>query len=953
MAADEHGLWVLDADRKIAPYSKIADISWTRSARFFATVTVTLTDGKTFTVNRLPKKSAANFADETKKIWAEAWQSIILTHKDRILSLAKAAKRLKSPNKFPAACLVEPYRQEAETLLRELPTEIARFRMMPEIRKDLELVIELRERPDHIRNIAIKKFLKKELARTAEFLDSVESNPLTVQQRHAVLSDEDATLVLAGAGSGKTSVITAKAAHLIKNQIRKPAEILLLAYANDAAEEMTSRVKDRCGEHIASLTFHKLANQIIAAVDGEKPPLADHASDDKLFVSHIRKILLKLSQENRQIEALLLRWFAEFSAPPRSQWDFARLSDYYEYIEAQELRSLQGERVRSFEELEIANWLCMNGIPYEYEPVYEHELKGSGRRRYQPDFRLTNSGVYVEHFGVRKERGQDGNERLTTAPCVDREKYIEGMEWKRRVHRKHSTILIETYSYEKSAGRLTSALGEKLAPYEQPSPIDPQVLLSRLAESGEFDSFSKILGTFLRHFKGSDLSINECRARLRPSSDQERENAFLAIFEAVYRQYQAKLGDHIDFEDMISRAANYVRQGRFRSPYRHLLVDEFQDISKGRADLLAALKKQHRDARVFAVGDDWQSIYRFAGSDIHVMRDFGRIFGGKYAGKEGIHRTVDLGRTFRSVDRIAHASRSFVLKNPAQIEKEVVPAGTSADPAVQIVWTDNRKTDVALASALRHLTEQNEGRQATVLLLGRYRRVRPKRMSQLSKISGQLDISFKTVHASKGLEADHVIILGADSGKYGFPSEIVDDPVLNLVLPDSEPYPHAEERRVFYVALTRARRTVTILASKDHTSCFVTELVDDKSYGAIVLGEEETRLYPCSRCGGHLVKRSNSRFTCEHSGLCEASLPSCRSCGGLPVRSHSEPRIYQCSCGEKFQSCPACVDGWLVERKGRYGRFFGCVNFPGCSGKSAQSAGAGAGSAGRSRIGDQ
>ncbi|MTV28710.1 AAA family ATPase, partial [Nitriliruptoraceae bacterium ZYF776] len=135
------------------------------------------------------------------------------------------------------------------------------------------------------------------------------------------------------------------------------------------------------------------------------------------------------------------------------------------------------------------------------------------------------------------------------------------------------------------------------------------------------------------------------------------------------------------------RATGHVEAGRYRSPYRHILVDEFQDISLGRARLIKALKRQHPDARLFAVGDDWQSIYRFAGSDIHIMRNFGREFGGTFAGTKDVHCTIDLGRTFRSVDKIALSAQKFVLRNPAQITKTVVPAGTTDQPAIRVVWT--------------------------------------------------------------------------------------------------------------------------------------------------------------------------------------------------------------------------------------------------------------------------
>ncbi|MDE0096783.1 MAG: UvrD-helicase domain-containing protein, partial [Gammaproteobacteria bacterium] len=531
---------------------------------------------------------------------------------------------------------------------------------------------------------------------------------------------------------------------------------------------------------------------------------------------------------------------------------------------------------------------------------------------------------------------------LATAPCVDRAEYLAGMEWKREEHAEHGTTLVETYSYEKSEGMLLSALEEKLAPYVILNPISPQEILSQLESMGQFDDFTGTLGTFLRHFKGSGSTMEECRGKAkgtRNSRDGRRGLAFLEIFEPVYEEYQEQLGGHIDFDDMISRATDHVRESRYRSPYRHLLVDEFQDISRGRADLLIALRKQKPDCRIFAVGDDWQSIYRFSGSDIHLMRDFGRIFGGTFGNRKDIHQIVDLGRTFRSVDRIAHPARRFILGNPSQIEKEVIPAGTTPEPAIHILWSRRNRSDEALERALTQLQKQTEGRRATVLLVGRYNWQRPENLSRLGKRHPGLSLSFKSIHASKGLEADHVVILGADSGRLGLPSEIIDDPLLDLVLPEPEPYEHAEERRVFYVALTRARRSVTIIAREDQPSDFVNELLEDGEYGVAEMtemGKAMHRRYRCARCEGHLVPDGKSRYSCEHRENCGASLPACPACGaGLPLRDEATSDTSECACGAAFPACSECPDGWLVERRGKYGRFLGCVNYPLCKGRKA------------------
>jgi DNA helicase-4 len=391
---------------------------------------------------------------------------------------------------------------------------------------------------------------------------------------------------------------------------------------------------------------------------------------------------------------------------------------------------------------------------------------------------------------------------------------------------------------------------------------------------------------------------------------------------------------------MVLRATSHVESGRYDSPFRHILVDEFQDISVGRARLIRALKAQHADAKVFAVGDDWQSIYRFAGSDIHIMRNFGREFGGSYAGADGVHRTVDLGRTFRSVDKIALAARRFVLRNPAQITKTVVPAGEADRPAIRIAWTRRETDDRTLDDCLASLAamEGVDDRTPSVLVLGRYRFMEPD-LRRLRRQHPGLFITFKTIHASKGLEADHVVILGADNARMGFPSMVVDDPLLSLVSPEEEPFANAEERRVMYVAMTRARRSVTILASEARPSTFVTELLKDPVFGVESSQAAADLTHTCQQCGGRLLhmpsKDGPAWYRCEHVKLCGNRMSACPSCGiGLPLRDAARGDMTCPECGATQRACPKCNDGWLVTREGRYGSFLGCIRFPDCDGKA-------------------
>lgn len=882
---------------------------------------------------------ALAFSEVVKVAWIDFNIANLEREAQRFDQVHSAIAALARPNRYPAACIFTRLLDEAKALDTTILCKLRPEAIGPGRAERVSLVRSFAADPRTARDASISAFVTAELESWREFFDTIESKPLTEEQRLSVVVDEDATLVLAGAGSGKTSVITAKAAYLVKAGIRQPEEILLLAFAKNAAAEMSERVEARSGVPIVARTFHAIAFDIIGTVEGSKPALANHATDDLAFTNLIKQILKDLVHTNSDVSRAIILWFAHFLVEPKTEWDFETKHAFYTHMEQQDLRTLQGEKVKSYEELQIANWLYENGVEYEYEPVYEHKIQNTGRRDYCPDFRLTESGIYIEHFGVRRKVLSDGSEELITAPCVDRKKYLAGMDWKREVHAKHETTLIETYSYERQEGRLLTCLAEKLAPHVALKPVPIDMIYDRIVELKQVDVFSQMLGTFLRKFKSGAYSLNDCEAKSARMKLGNRAKAFLAVFAPVFNEYQKRLGGRIDFEDMILRAAGYAETGRYVSPFRHILIDEFQDISQSRARLVKALKAQHPDVRIFAVGDDWQSIFRFAGSDIHLMRHFGTEFGGTFDGEEGIHRAVDLGRTFRSVDQIAFTARTFVLKNPAQIEKQIIPAGAATEPAIRIVMTQKEDEEGTLSDVLSMISSELESEvmAASVLLLGRYRFLEPH-MLNLRRQFPQLRIDFKTIHASKGLEADHVILLSANSGRIGFPSEIVDDPLLALVSPEEEVFPNAEERRVMYVAMTRARHTLTILASSARPSSFVTELRNDTAYEISLGSDNIAETYECGECKGRLLgaraKDGRNWYRCEHVQHCGNFLPSCPSCDVALPRRAKELAEFQCNCGASYPSCPECKDGWLVERTGRYGHFLSCVRFPDCTGKA-------------------
>ena len=794
----------------------------------------------------------------------------------------------------------------------------------PEIQM-LKAILDFLEDPDRFRTQANAAFVVNELNRSQELFNRIETQPLTEEQRQAVVVDDDRNLVIAAAGSGKTSVIVAKAGWLLHRGYRRPSELLLLAFARDAHKEMEDRIRKRLGSDSASditvSTFHSLGFAIIGKVEGRRPPLTKTAEDEQALIDLLKGIVAKLITD-QEISETVLTWFREQFAPYRSQHEFKSWGAYYDYIRRYEIRALKGERVRSFEECEIANFLYLNGVNYEYERLYEHETSTSEKGSYRPDFFLPDVDIWIEHFGINAEG--------KTAPYVPQEKYKESMAWKRNLHEKHGTTLVETFSHEHTDGILLRNLEKKLHAYGVTlSPVPPTEVFDTLEKQGWIDPFMRLVATFLKHFKGAQLSYGEAMQRAANTKDRARAEAFLAVFRPIFERYQEPLArsGQIDFHDMIARATEHVEAGRYRSRFGYILVDEFQDISPDRARLLKALLDHSPGSQLLAVGDDWQAIFRFAGSDIGIMREFSQHFG-------DIER-LSLETTFRCTDRIAEVATDFILRNPAQIPKTVRSTHRAEGPCVHIALPGEQKLSL-LKEALDRIAEDatRYDEISTVLLLGRYKHLQPTSMSSLARQYPGLEFTYKTVHRSKGLEADYVVVLGLCSAKYGFPAEIADDPLLNLVLAAPEVHPNAEERRLLYVAITRARRHAFLLAEGGPPSSFVTELISG-SYDITVFGRPPERDVSCPICvEGRLIRRENKRngrifFGCSNFPYCEYGQRPCPVCReGLLVKDREK---FKCrDCGKSIKACPEC-DGWLEIRMGKYGRFLGCTGFPACS----------------------
>jgi DNA helicase-4 len=417
----------------------------------------------------------------------------------------------------------------------------------------------------------------------------------------------------------------------------------------------------------------------------------------------------------------------------------------------------------------------------------------------------------------------------------------------------------------------------------------------------------ELIMTFLKHVKTNNLSVENIEQKLTQHPEPERAKAFMLVFTPIYKAYQTHLENNreIDFEDLVHRACDYIDSKRYQSPYKYLMVDEYQDASQDRIRLVKGLLAQHSQAKLFAVGDDWQSIYRFAGADLKVMTGFEEIF--------GFTKQLQLTKTFRCVQEIADVAATFVQKNPEQFEKSVKALHSSPKPPVVLRPYAPDNPDKILFDILKAIQKRatEEDKKVSVYILTRYIRQKPQNLKVLQSKFANVHLEWKTVHASKGLEADYVIVHHLNGGSLGFPSEISDDPLLCLVIPKPEKFTNAEERRLLYVALTRAKKGVFCFYHPENPSSFIKEL---------------------SEIDG--VKTHDKRYEpVVHSG---DKCPKCKN-GKMQLRTGKNGIFLGCSAYPNCDyttsmKCPECKIGNIVTRTARNTgkQFHACDQFPKC-----------------------
>ena len=691
------------------------------------------------------------------------------------------------------------------------------------------------------------------IGNAAELILPLEGKTLDEQQLKCIVKDVRNNLIIAGAGTGKTTTILGYIKYLINSHKCEGQDILVLSFTRASAAELSERCNKEINEPIDVYTFHKLGLNIINSINDKKVKI--YSNNLKGFIRSELMQLIKDEKYFRKLVTYLLYFYKE--GP--SELTFSSETEYRNYLQFNPPVTLKKEKVKSYGELEIANFLYENNIKYEYEKEYPVDTRTKDFSQYYPDFYLTDYDIYIEYFGIDR----NGNvPSYFSSPNGDSpsKRYQEGIQWKRNLHLEYGTKLIEAYAFEKIEGSLLDNLKKNLenegVVFCQRSSEEIWNQISG-TQNQKIDQISELFETIINLIKSNNYSIEEVCEKAKGFSFKNSVLKLMDLIAPLFESYEKELENtnSIDFNDMINLATEIVKTGKFVHTYKYMIIDEYQDISKARYSLIKALREQ-KDFHLFCVGDDWQSIYRFSGSDIGFILNFKYYWGGTEVSR--------IETTYRFSDKQIEASSEFIMKNPFQIKKTLRSNVSVKETPIYKKYYKTEEFSKSLAEELEKLPIGS-----TVFLLGRYHfdieQIKDDLIFEIKygidkksviinyKKRKDLRLSFLTIHQSKGLQADYVFLLNNRSGNMGFPSHVMESTILNLLLENKEQYPYAEERRLFYVALTRAKYKVFLMVKSGNISDFVNEL-DLKEPNTNYRSNIGTTGLVCPVCGGKLLK---------------------------------------------------------------------------------------------------
>lgn len=691
---------------------------------------------------------------------------------------------------------------------------------------------------------------------------------LNDRQIEAVKAEQKRILVLAGAGSGKTKTLLQKIKYLIEEKKAQPSEILAITFTKNAANEMIDRLiidADQSGEYeriifdkklqiteknkqrlvyikkfkwienITIRTFHSLCYKImqnygvkefdnkfkIISEDKKKdddPMLAFAAPETSFEVFH--KILIRECEKSEYL-LTLKKYILDYVVDKIHTEKFKNLNLY---PEGKIYTTLRGEKVRSKSEQYIADWLFRHSIGYQYEP--QINIKDFD---FKPDFYIEDANIYLEHVS---------NKSYPTKNKVEQFK-------------KGNILCVRTYEkMTEDSALFNHALDKIIKGRLSENYISERIL----SYQEEFSRYQEDVKDFIyQAIRICDmLKVEGCnwdKIFEKSQEDQhERIRIFYAIAMPLVKQFvnYCTNKSYLDFNDLISRTVLLFKKNKdilqkFQSQYQYLLVDEFQDVNNLQVEMIKLMVTPK--TQLFCVGDDWQSIYGFRGSNVDCIINFAKTFKNS--------KTIKLNLNYRSTQSIVGASNEVIKHNKFKIEKEIFASKMSNFKIVEYAGNNLEENVQFCIKKVRQLL--NDGfKNDDILFL--YRRSKMYQPYFFGLKNENLKVQNKTIHGAKGLEAKVVFIVGLTDGYGGFPDIWLEDRIFQVIKPANHDSLMEEERRLFYVAITRAKDQLYLITEKGNSSRFLKEIPSEFKETYTESYEKKEDFVICKKCSKQVEK---------------------------------------------------------------------------------------------------
>ncbi len=653
-------------------------------------------------------------------------------------------------------------------------------------------------------------------------------------EQAAAIADTNGDIqVIARAGSGKTRTLVTRAIFLQQHCSIAPNELLLLAFNTKAVEEIQNRIKNATGKVPHVMTFHALAHAI---VHPEEEIIYDNDSAFQMKLSReIQEVIddyIRSPQSHNLIRDIMLTHF-------RDDWEKIIKGNYHISIEERQklpYESLNGDHVKSFGEKTIANILFENSVAYKYE----RNFRWSGMN-YRPDFTILlgkDQGVVIEYFGLQGERDYD-------EMSEQKRKF-----WKSKPNWRfleYSPSDIVQFGVETFERRLIDDLNELGIPTRKRT--DEEIW--DLVQHRVIDTFTKAVRSFVSRCRKLNLSPSELERKIKTHSMlSESERLFLNAALLIYGGYIQKLeaNKQEDFDGLMWRSVEMVNagvsrftrnkgreQGNFEK-IKFILIDEFQDFSEMFYQLCMAIRKQNPAVQFFCVGDDWQAINEFAGSELRFFRNFSSYFSNT--------KQYHISGNYRSPYSIVQVGNTLMqgLGNPATAKKQTqgdVFLCLLNDLHPSTIEEANRNGDEITPAILRIINNYlSKGREIVMLSRSNnlpwfinYSEKPGNNSERLQKFREHIasffpeadrkSIQISSTHKYKGNEKAVVIVLDAVERRYPL---IHQNWIFLHIFGESIPNIEAAEKRLFYVAITRPEETLLIITEKNQISPYIKDI---------------------------------------------------------------------------------------------------------------------------------